>query len=124
MAMGFTRSFALWVFWNFAAGLSFPFSMIPTQSYMQTTVPDDFRGRVQSVSSMIAMGVQPIGLSIGGILLERVGLGAMFAIMGGGMILAVFIGLTDREFRESRLPDAKPLAVVLESDQEAIQQHA
>lgn len=105
-AMGYTRSFPIWAVLNFAAGLALPFCDVPVQSYIQLTVPDEFRGRVMSVRSMIGMGVQPLGLSLGGFLLDRAGLTNMFLVMGGGMALGAVISLPNRELRRSRLPQS------------------
>lgn len=119
MVMGFTASISAWLLLNFLAGLALPFSTILTMSYLQATVADEFRGRVQSVSSMISMGAQPIGMGLGGMFLERVGLVASFALMGGGMVLAVFIGIFSKEYRESRLPE--PKRAVVEAEMVAVE---
>jgi hypothetical protein len=50
------------------------------------------------------MGSQPIGMSLGGILIERFGLVAVFITMGIGMVGTCALGLFDREFRRLELP--------------------
>ncbi len=106
-AMAFSPIFWLFVLWNLAAGLSVPFAQIPITTYLQVSVPDAFRGRVNSVFSMLQMGVTPLGMGLGGWLIARVGLVWMFLAMGTGVGLAALAGLLDREFREARMPGAE-----------------
>jgi hypothetical protein len=66
---------------------------------MQATVPDAFRGRINSVYTMLQAGVAPVGLCLGGLLVAKAGIELAFVVMGGGMALAAFTGLLDRGFR-------------------------
>ncbi len=111
--MGFTHNVWMFVLWNFLAGVAMPAAQIPSQSFLQLTVPDEFRGRVQSVNTMVAVGVQPIGMSLGGIMLDKAGIVYSFLIMGVGNMLAVLIGLSDREYRTSVLPDSEEAVPVV-----------
>jgi MFS family permease len=104
-AMGFTPNFTLFVLWNVLAGVSIPFGSIPVNTYMQMTVPDAYRGRVNSAISTVSVGVQPIGMSLGGVLVQTVGLVGGFVTMGAGMAGAGLLGLFDRQFRTMRLPE-------------------
>lgn len=106
-AMALSPFFWAFVVWNLAAGLSVPFAQIPISTYLQTSVPDAFRGRVNAVYSMLNVGVMPLGMALGGILIKGIGLVAMFLVMGIGMGLAALAGLLDREFREARMPDGE-----------------
>ncbi|HVT12266.1 MAG TPA: MFS transporter [Fimbriimonadaceae bacterium] len=109
--MGFTPNFWLFVCWNVVAGLSIPFGSIPVSTYMQITVPDAFRGRVNSAWSMASVGIQPVGLSLGGLLVQYAGLVGGFLTMGLGMIGAGALGLLDRKFRRMEMPEeARPAA--------------
>ncbi len=89
---------------NFAAGLSVPFAQIPTNTFIQVTTPDALRGRVNSVLVTMSIGVMPIGYGLGGVLLEKLGVVAMFLIMGGGMMVVALTGLLIRPFRLATIP--------------------
>ena len=107
-AMAYSQNFWVYLWWNFAAGIAIPFAWIPMQSYTQSTVPDEYRGRVNSVLNMAQMGVQPLGLSVAGGLVDRFGLVNMFLVMGLGMLLASLTGLWSRAFRTARMTDESP----------------
>jgi hypothetical protein len=104
LAMAFSRIFPVFLFWNLAAGLLVPVVDIPVRVWIQATVPDAFRGRVNSVMTMIQAGVMPLGLCLGGLLVAKVGLSMTFFAMGGGMALAALTGLLDPEFRKLEMP--------------------
>jgi DHA3 family macrolide efflux protein-like MFS transporter len=104
LAMAFSRVFALFLFWNFAAGLLVPVIDIPVRVWIQATVPDGFRGRVNSLMAMIQIGICPLGLFLGGMFVAKAGLPVMFFAMGGGMALSGLAGLLDREFRRLEMP--------------------
>lgn len=104
-AMGFSPNFWLFVSWNVLAGIAIPFGNIPISTYMQLTVPDAFRGRVNSALATVSVGVQPVGMSLGGLLVQAVGLVGGFMTMGTGMALAGMLGLLDKSFRGMRLPN-------------------
>lgn len=106
--MPILRTLEWWVFLNFAAGLVLPFAWIPSDTYLQVSVPDQFRGRVQSLKTMLSNGAQPIGLTLGGVIIDRLGLVFAFLMMGGGMIGATLIGLFDRRFRNLRVEEEPP----------------
>jgi len=99
LLMAFSKNFYLFVFWNLLAGLGVPFADIPVRTWMQATVPDAFRGRINSVYTMLQAGVAPVGLCLGGLLVAKAGIELAFVVMGGGMALAAFTGLLDRGFR-------------------------
>jgi hypothetical protein len=53
-------------------------------------IPVAMRGRVFSTFSAIASGAQPLGLLVGGNLLERIGLGpTVFAITVGELVVGI-----------------------------------
>lgn len=103
-AMSFSRSFAWFCAWNVLAGLALPYGQIPLSTYLQATVPDAFRGRVNSTLTMISMGTQPVGMSLGGFMLNALGLVKSFLAMGIGMGGVALAGLLDGQFRGMRLP--------------------
>jgi DHA3 family macrolide efflux protein-like MFS transporter len=106
--MGFTPYFWPFVCWNVLAGLFIPFGNIPVNTYMQITVPDAFRGRVNSAWTMAGIGVQPLGLSLGGVLVQDVGIVGGFVTMGAGMAAAAMVGLIDGRFRRMTMPESEP----------------
>lgn len=102
----------LWMFclWNFICGLFIPFADIPVQSYVQIKVEDAFRGRVNSALMMLRTGMMPLGMTLGGLLIDGVGLVGMFLIMGLGMVAVAAISLLDKAFLDSDLEPEEPLA--------------
>lgn len=103
-AMAFSPIFLLMAGWNVVAGLAVPAADLPINTYLQTSVPDAFRGRVAAVQNGIATGVMPIGMFLGGLLAERLGITGGFLAMGIGMVAACLVGLLDRRFRQVRMP--------------------
>lgn len=106
VGMGFTPNFQLILGWNVLAGLMIPLGSIPVSTYLQLTVPDAFRGRVMSAWTMVGMGAQPVGLALGGLVVEGLGIVGAFVAMGAGLVAAGALGLLDRPFRAMRMPDA------------------
>jgi hypothetical protein len=83
-----------------------PYIDIPMRSYLQATVPDAFRGRVNSVQNMTNTAVMPIGMASAGSLVKRYGLLFMFAVMGIAMTAASLLGLLGKDFRSARMPES------------------
>lgn len=106
-ALGQVPWFWPYLILNFLAGPVLPFITIPINTYFQLIIPDEFRGRVTSAMMMLSQCVRPLGIAVTGLLLAHVSLPAMFAIMGFGMGAAALIGLFDRPFRDSRMPERK-----------------
>lgn len=94
----------VWAFawWNFVAGLAFPFVQLPMAAYIQKLVPENFQGRVNAAMTMTGMGIAPVAIGLGGLLLAAVGPGWMIAIMGIGMTFAGLLGLADKSFRTAQ----------------------
>jgi len=108
--MAFSPNFWLIVLWNIGCGLAIPLADIPINAYLQVSVPDNYRGRVNSVISMIGMGIMPVGMLIAGSILSAWGLVTAYLIMGLGMVGAALAGLTDRTYREARMPETAPVS--------------
>lgn len=102
--MAFSRTIPGFVGLNLAAGLALPFAQIPVAVYLQATVPNGFLGRVNSVLSTLSMGVMPIGMALGGLLVESAGIVNAFLAMGLGMGVVALIGLLHQPFRASLIP--------------------
>lgn len=76
--------------------LVFQFVSIPMSSYMQKTVPDEYKGRVFSMNSTIGMVLMPIGTIIYGALYEK---GIYFPVnLFSSIIILVTVSLTLRPF--------------------------
>lgn len=103
--MGISPHFWLFVLLNALAGLAIPFADVPIITYIQASVPNSYQGRVNSVRDMVATGVMPIGMGMAGILVQKAGLVAAFAVMGIGMSMACVVGLADRKFRNVVMPE-------------------
>jgi DHA3 family macrolide efflux protein-like MFS transporter len=73
-AMAFSPHFWLFILWNVLAGLAVPIADIPIVTYLQKSVPDAYRGRVNAVRDMVATGVMPIGMGLAGILVKQAGI--------------------------------------------------
>ena len=108
--MAWSRSFAGFFALNVLAGVALPFAQIPVAVYLQSTVPDAYLGRVNSVLSTFGIGAMPLGMAMGGVLVERAGIVNAFAAMGGSMALLALLALVDRPFRESSIPSHIPAA--------------
>lgn len=105
--MAFSRNFVLFFAWNVVCGLAVPFADIPVRAWMQLTVPDSYRGRVNSTSMMLATAVMPIGMVSAGALNDKFGTANLFLFMGGGMVVVTLLGLVMREFREAVMPETE-----------------
>jgi len=103
--MAFSKTVLLFSVLNIICGLAIPFCDIPLTTYFQVTVPDHFRGRVGSVLTMVRLGVMPIGLSLGGLLVNSAGLTNMYLIMGLGMTAVALLALANKAFRSAELPE-------------------
>lgn len=111
-ALGAAMTIGFWqvAVMNMLAGLAVPFAQIPTNTFVQATTPDAYRGRVNSVLVTMSVGVMPIGYGLGGFLLQKVGVERMFLVMGLGMMAVALAGLLDRSFRTSLLPQEEVAA--------------
>jgi predicted MFS family arabinose efflux permease len=101
--MAFARELWAYVALNVACGLALPFGTIPLMTYIGTSVPDAYRGRVSAVSSMVSAGVQPLGMAATGLALQSLGLVRLYLAMGGTMALAALAGLAERRYRRATI---------------------
>ncbi|MHB8635607.1 MAG: MFS transporter [Fimbriimonadaceae bacterium] len=104
MFMAWSPQIWLYCIWNFLAGLAVPAADIPINTYCQLSVEDAFRGRTNSVLSMIANTSAVFGNALGGMFVARFGLSTAFLAMGIGMALACVAGLLDARFRNVKMP--------------------
>jgi len=62
-------------------GMTVTIINVPIMTYMQETVPHDLLGRVDSVISMFSMVAMPAGLFLGGIIIDRSGIGIAYIVL-------------------------------------------
>jgi MFS family permease len=96
----FSHTFWLSVLFLLPAGYSMMLQMACSNTLIQTMVPDQLRGRVMSVYSMMFMGMAPFGAFFGGALAHRIGAPITVAIGGVTCFLgAVWFGRSLPELR-------------------------
>ena len=98
-------SFSRW-FWLSAAlllpiGYSVMLQMASTNTLIQTMVPDQLRGRVMALYSMMFMGMAPLGALLGGALAQR--MGAPVAVAMGGLACLLGASWFGRELPTLRI---------------------
>lgn len=103
--MAWSYNFNVFCALNIVAGIAVPFADIPIASYLQLTVEDSFRGRVNSALTMMRMGITPLGLGLAGLMVKGLGLIGAFLLMGIGMLVVALAGLMSAPFRLSVMPE-------------------
>jgi MFS family permease len=73
------------------AGFCMLIQMASSNTLIQTMVPDDLRGRVMSVYSMVFMGMAPFGALLAGAIAQRLGAPLTVAIGGATCIAGSFV---------------------------------
>ncbi len=113
----FLFSFSTWYWVSVVlllpAGYSMMLQMACSNTLIQSMVPDQLRGRVMAVYSMMFMGMAPIGALFGGALADRVGAPITLAVGGIACVLgAIWFGraLPDLRIEARRLIIAQGLA--------------
>ena len=114
--MGASPIFTMYCIWNTICGIAIGVVNVPMMTYRQLKVPDEYRGRVGSLGNLIWMGVQPIGMALGGQLLAFFGIVWMHILMGLGFAITGSAPLLNKEFRTSEIPEP--------SDDNANSQHS
>jgi MFS family permease len=94
MLFSFSKSFWLSVVLLLPVGYFVMLQMASSNTLIQVMVPDELRGRVMSVYSMMFMGLAPLGSLMGGALSDRVGAPWTVAIGGAVSVLgSVWFGM-------------------------------
>jgi MFS family permease len=86
-AFALSRSFALSVVILTVTGGAMMVQMASSNTLIQSMVPDELRGRVMSVYSMMFMGMGPLGALLAGSVAERIG--APYTVAAGGVITVI-----------------------------------
>ena len=87
----FSRSLILSIGLLLPAGFSMLIQMSSSNTLIQTMVPDELRGRVMSVYSMMFLGMAPFGALFAGALANRIGSPLTVALGGGVCIVGSFV---------------------------------
>jgi len=82
----FSRSLTLSIALLLPAGFCMLIQMASSNTLIQTMVPDELRGRVMSVYSMMFMGMAPFGALLAGAVAHRLGAPLTVAIGGAACI--------------------------------------
>lgn len=100
IAFSFSRSFWLSAAFLVPAGFAMMIQMAASNTLVQSMVPDELRGRVMAVYSMMFMGMAPLGAMLAGTLAGSLGAPYTVALGGAVCILgAIIFGLNLKEFR-------------------------
>jgi MFS family permease len=91
----FSRSFWLSALLLIPVGFSMMIQMASSNTLVQSLVPDNLRGRVMAVYSMMFMGMAPFGALLAGSLAERLG-APMTVAIGGAVCILGSIGFSLR----------------------------
>ncbi len=109
----FSTHFWLSVALLMPAGYSMMLQMACSNTLIQTMVPDQLRGRVMAVYSMMFMGMAPLGAFFGGALAHRIGAPITVAVGGVACVVGAFSfwrALPDMRVEARRLIIAQGLA--------------
>ena len=96
----FSRSFWLSALCLVPAGFAMMIQMAASNTLVQSMVPDNLRGRVMAVYSMMFMGMAPLGAMFAGTVAQNIG--APYTVAIGGTVCvvgAIIFGLNLSEFR-------------------------
>jgi MFS family permease len=104
----FSTSFWLSAALLLPAGYSMMLQMACSNTLIQTMVPDDLRGRVMALYSMMFMGMAPFGAFFGGALAHRIG--APITVAVGGITCVIGAIWFERALPEMRI-EARRLIV-------------
>lgn len=101
MAVPFVHSWLIGWLLLFGIGFCFIANNAAGNTILQVLVPDELRGRVMSIYGLIVVGLaQVVGASVGGLVAQLFGVG--WAIGGGAAVLAAYLLLAFKRFRELR----------------------
>lgn len=112
LALGFavatialTSSVPIYLAAGFVIGVAFAIAMVSYATLRVSATPDDLLGRVGGTARVIALGVQPIGLLVAGILMDAAdGSTTLIVMSGAAILLGLGIGLS-RTLRRARSAD-------------------
>jgi MFS family permease len=101
VGIGLAPNFAALAAWLAVNGFATTIWNVVSITYRQQNVPDELRGRVNSVYKMLGWGFIPLGAVTGGILADWLGLRAPF-LCGAGIRALALLGLVPIILRAAR----------------------
>jgi MFS family permease len=90
MLFSFSKSFWLSVALLLPVGYFIMLQMASSNTLIQVMVPDELRGRMMAVYSMMFMGMAPVGALLGGALSDRLGAPITVAIGGFASVMGAW----------------------------------
>jgi predicted MFS family arabinose efflux permease len=76
-------------------------------SYRLSVIPDELRGRVNSIYRLIALGSEPVGLALAGVLIQRIGVALTILLLGTGLLVLAMAMTLNPHIRKVRLPSGE-----------------
>jgi hypothetical protein len=76
-------------------------------SYRLSVIPDELRGRVNSIYRLIALGSQPVGLVLTGVLIQSIGVVLTILLFGIGLVILAVAMTLNPHIRKMHLPSQK-----------------
>ena len=76
-------------------------------SYRLSVIPDELRGRVNSIYRLIALGSEPVGLALAGVLIQRIGVALTILLLGTGLLVLAMTMTLNPHIRKVRLPSGE-----------------
>jgi hypothetical protein len=70
--------------------------------------PDDLLGRIGSTARVVSLGLQPIGMLVGGVLIDTIGGTQTLAVMGAGVCVLALVFAPVRALRGATLAPEPP----------------
>lgn len=104
LLMTWGKSFGVFLLLNALCGVGIPFSWLALALYSQAGFPDEVRGRVNSLWSLVQQAAQPIGVVLAGPVISRWGVDGVFFIMGVVIMVACTAAFSVRGFRSVQMP--------------------
>lgn len=71
-------------------------------SYRLALIPDELQGRVNSAFRLLALGSQPLGAALAGVLLEELGAGTTIAMFSAGYLMIGVLASASEPIRKAR----------------------
>ena len=76
-------------------------------SYWLSVVPDELQGRVTSIYHLIALGSEPVGVALTGVLIQRLGVVLTILLEGVGLLILAMAMMLNPHIRKMRLPSGE-----------------